>query len=1107
MEPIKDNNTPLKIALFVSFQVSLNGRSLTDFATDKARALLVYLLIEHQQPHRRESLATLLWPDQPDARARQNLRQALSNLRQALGDTDESTTPYLLIDRHEVQFNPQATVWLDVAEFVALSDACKRHHHRHPSVCLPCLRCQEAMLTLYPGDFLAGFSLTDSNLFEEWVLLKREWLHIQAVEALGQLADFYERRGDYAPARRYAQQMVRLEPWREESHRQLMRLLAHEGQRSAALAQYETCRRVLARELGVAPTAETDNLHTAIREAVDLPRLAAKRPAVAALSAAATPFVGRAVECAELAEMLADPDSRLITLLGTGGTGKTRLAMQVAAAHVGLYADGVYWVALAAIHTADLIIPTLAQALGFGLYGKEPPEKQLLAYLREKRMLLVLDNVEHLPEIADVVAALLQHAPQVNLLVTSRERLALREEWLFAVEGLASTAEAAQLFVQTVQRTYRKFVPTAVDEAAIVEICQLVEGMPLALELAAAWIPERDCQTVAQGLAADMALLISTLRNVPERQRSVRATFEYSWVLLSEAERLLFARLAVFRGGFTAAAAAQVAELNAAELTRLAAKSLVREGENRFEKLNATHFDKLNTTRYLLHELLRQFAALKLADFNGEATTTAARHAAYYLAFLADQESALKGTGQEAALARIDEEIANVRQAWAWAVAEVEAGAQSAAELMAQALESLFLYYALHSWYQEGAAVFARAVTAVSASSRQAVSASSRQAVSTSSTHRVSTTLPHNHLLRGELLARQARCLEFTAPSEQAVALYQESLACLRAVEAERETALPLYGLGYMAHIQGDYDASRRYFGESLAQYQAAGDQWGMANVQSSLCLTLRRQGAFAEAAEAAQASLLIRREIGDRRGVASSQNNLGLIYCALGEFPAAEEALQESIHICREMGHTVGVANALTSLCHVFVDAREYDRAARTQREAQGLFQEVGDLWGVAIAYNNLGQIALETGQPEQALMLLEKAAPMYRELGIQSSLAHTLSNLGKTSAELGDVTAAAAYLREGLAVAAEIGDRPIALEMVVTMAVLGEQLGHNGRYLTLLAFALQQPELFAETRKTAVAHYAVMQKKYTQPEITAAETAAKTLDFQTALSQLLIL
>ncbi|MCB9418928.1 MAG: winged helix-turn-helix domain-containing protein, partial [Ardenticatenaceae bacterium] len=192
---------PLKITLFASLQVAVNGRSVTDFATDKARALLVYLVVERHQPHRRESLAALLWPDQPEARARQSLRQALSNLRQALGDSDESPAPFLLIDRNEVQFNPQAELWLDAAEFIALADACDHHRHRQAAECLPCLQRMEAMLTLYAGDFLAGFSFAGSELFEEWVLLKREWLHIRAIEALVHLADFYERRGEYAAAR------------------------------------------------------------------------------------------------------------------------------------------------------------------------------------------------------------------------------------------------------------------------------------------------------------------------------------------------------------------------------------------------------------------------------------------------------------------------------------------------------------------------------------------------------------------------------------------------------------------------------------------------------------------------------------------------------------------------------------------------------------------------------------------------------------------------------------------------------------------------------------------------------------------------------------------
>jgi predicted ATPase len=833
------------------------------------------------------------------------------------------------------------------------------------------------------------------------------------------------------------------------------------------LPNTKPARRALTRELGVAPTGETIALYEAIRSG--RPPTPEKRPSVINLSPAATPFIGRTAECDELADMLADPNGRLITLVGPGGIGKTRLAMQVAEAHLGLYADGVYWVALAAIQSAALIIPTIAQAVGFTLYGKEPPEAQLLAYLREKRMLLLLDNVEHLPEIGEVIAALLPGAPQVTLLVTSRERLALREEWLYGVEGLAvdatavppipaaaTTPEAAQLFVHSVQRTYRKFVPTAADWTAVADICRLVEGMPLALELAAAWVPDRSCADVARALATDLDLLTSSLRNAPERQRSIRATFEYSWALLPEAERLFFARLTLFRGGFAGQAAAQVAGADPAVLARLAAKSLVRQVGN---------------GRYQLHELLRQYAASKLAALTGEAETAAARHAAYYLTFLAEQENALKGTGQEEALTAIDQEIANVRQAWDWAVAALAVG--QSADLLHRALESLFLFYALRSWYQEGAAAFAGAVTAVTA------------------IH------PNQALLRGELLARQARCLEFTAPPEEAITLYQESLACFRAIGAAQEMALPLYGLGYMAHLQGDYEAARDYFTDSLAQYQAADDRWGMANVLSSLCLALRRQGAFAEAGQAGRDSLTIRRAIGDRRGIASSQNNLGLIYCALGDYPTAEEALQESLAICREIGHTVGTANAITGLCHVAVNAGAYAHAAQFQREALALFREVGDLWGVAIAYNNLGQIALEDNQPAQAQAFFGDAVQVYRELGIKSGLAYALSNLGQASVAVGETAVAARYLAEALAVAGEIGDRPIVLEVLIRTAVLWAQQEQNIQALVVMAFALRQPELLEETRRTAVAQYVGLRARFTADEATVGEAEAGTLDF----------
>ena len=1059
----------LEIKLLSSFQVTLNDRSVTDFATDKARALLAYLAVERDRPHRRESLATLLWPEQPEKRARQNLRQALSNLRQALGDHDDSQA-FLLIDRHDVRLNPQADVRLDVAEFAALADACAAHHHREISACLPCLRRLEGMLALYRGDFLAGFLPNDSALFAEWALLKREWLHGQAVEALVLLADYAERRGEGTAARRYVRRQVQLEPWREEAHRQLMRLLAQSGQRSAALAQYGACRRALTQELGAPPTAETERLYQQIRAGAPLP--GAHTPP-AHLPSAPTPFYGRVAERAALADLLAAPNGRLITLIGPGGVGKSRLAQQVAADQHGLYADGLFWADLNAVQQTPQITPTLAQALGFTLHGQEAPERQLRGYLREKALLLVLDGAEHLPELAGLLAPILQAAPNVAFLVTSRQRLGLREERLFAVEGLAypETAgaipgdhhEAITFFRQEVQRLERHFQPTAADLEAIVNISRLVEGMPLALELAAAAAPERGCAAVARELAAGLDLLTSTLHNAPERQRSVRATFAHSWALLAERERHSLARMAVFHGGFGTVAARQVADANPAILGGLLAKSLLRHESN---------------GRYQLHTLLRQFAAEQLRALAGAEAETAARHAAYYAHFLAEQEEALKGMGQEEALLAIDQEIGNVRRAWQWAIAHLSS-APAACDLLRNTLESLYQYYGLRSWYHEGAAVFAAAAAATQ------------------------TMTPQDELLLGQLLARQARCLEFTAPAPAASSLYQQSLAIFCRLGAARAAALPLYGLGYMAHLRGAYADAHRYFADSLARYEQAKDRWGMATVLSGLCLNLRRQGDFAAARRAGAQSLAIRRAIGDRRGVASSQNNLGLILCALGVYDAAETALLEAVGICRAIGHTVGTANAYTGLVQVAMRHGDRAEAQRYQEEALQLYRQVGDLWGVAIATNNLGQISLEVGRVSQARALFSEAVAAYRRVNVQGGLANGLNNLGQACFLLGEIQAAARYFGEALEITLAIDDRPIMLEILARTAVLWRQQTRTYRAPALLAFALRQPEMLAETRQAALAEEAALRAKWGPESTATAEKEAAALDWQTATAE----
>ena len=1001
----------LNLYLLGTFKIILDGDPVTGFATDKARALLAYLALESDRPQSRDGLAGLLWPDQPEKKARQNLRQTLLYLRQALCADDSC----LLIDRDTAQFDPGGDYTLDVTEFQALSRACRQHRHRQPETCLPCIQRRERQAALYRGEFLEHFYLSDSALFEEWATLQREWLHREAVEALFALTEFHTRRGDLARAREFARRQVELEPWREEAHRQLMRLLALEGQRSAALAQYETCRRILRAEFDVEPAAETAQLWAHIKAG----NVAPPRPAPA-LPLPPTPFVGREAELRDLTESLADPDCRLVTLTGPGGIGKTRLALELAEAHRGVYPDGVVWVALDAIQAASLIVPTIAQGLGLTLYGKEPPEAQLRNYLRERTLLLALDNAEHLPELGALADRLLRGVPGLTLLVTSRERLALREEWLFAVEGLAQPDRAA-LFVQTARRTHRKFAPGPEDLAAIDAICRLVEGMPLALELAAPRIIGRSCAALARDLATGLDALQSTLRNAPERHRSVRAAFEHSWERLPDAEREVFARLAVFRGSFTAEAVRAVVGDAADCLPGLIAQSLVRH---------------LPDGRYQLHGLLRQFAAEKLAA--EEATTTAARHAAFYAVVLAERERDLKGAEQDVALQAIARDLANARQAWTWAAEHHRL------DVFRRAQEGLFVFLALRSWYQEGATLFARAATAVG---------------------------ERDPLLLGGLLARQARCSEFTRPAEEATALYERSLTFLQGQHAERETALPLYGLGYMAHLRGDYAAARQYFEESLTRYEAAGNRWGAANVLSSLCLTLRREGDFAAARDCGLQSLAIRRDLGDRRGIASSQNNVGLVQCALGEYAAAERALRESLTLCRELEHTIGAANALTGLCHVMFRAGDVAKATQYQQDALALFREVGDLWGVALALNNLGQLALECEDAATARPLLEEAVAGYRRAGVQSGLPNTLGNLGRACEMLGEVATAAYHFHAALTLALELHDLPFGLEILTRGTALLADQQPAADLVSVLTFILRHPALLGETRRTATA------------------------------------
>lgn len=462
------------LSLLGPFEAALDQQTISNFATDKIRALLAYLAMEAGQPHRRETLAGLLWPEWPHKISLRNLRQSLHRLKQTLDHHQPGFSNQLLtITRQTIQLNPDH-LQLDAADLATLLTKVEKHPHAHLYTCRPCLDHLRRAINLYRGELMTGFSLTDAPEFETWLLVQRERLHQQMLLTLDHLALAAEKNRAYEEALGYARRQLTLEPWREETHRQVMRLLALDGRRGEALAHYDTCRHILAEELAVEPAPETTALYEAIRADKPLDALSLEmvsRSRLHNFPTQLTPFVGRQRELQYITEQLVDPNCHLLTLTGPGGIGKTRLSIRAAeiiGESVSDFKDGLYFVSLTAVATPDLLISTIAAILDLTFNQRETPHAQLLHYLSGKKMVLVLDNFEHLLADVSLLTDIASTAPQIKLLVTSREPLNLNNERRLLLEGLAYidnavTADAVELFLQAVHRVQHNFQPTMVQ--------------------------------------------------------------------------------------------------------------------------------------------------------------------------------------------------------------------------------------------------------------------------------------------------------------------------------------------------------------------------------------------------------------------------------------------------------------------------------------------------------------------------------------------------------------------------------------------------------------------------------------------------------------------
>ncbi|MFN2190675.1 MAG: AfsR/SARP family transcriptional regulator, partial [Candidatus Promineifilaceae bacterium] len=1027
--------TAAELYLFGSPRIQKDGENLK-VGRRKSLAILAYLATTGKT-HHRDTLASLLWPESNSRKARANLRRALSDLNREIGDG------LLLTEGENVWLAGEQKLSVDVTRFSNLIKECEDHGHAAKDSCPDCyLRLKQAA-DLYTDDFLAGFTLYDALEFDDWQYFETEGLRQDFAQSLAALVEISKARGQLEAAVAFARRWLSLDPLSEQALREVMLTYYLNDQRSAALRQYEIGRDLLDEQLGVAPDETTVTLYSAIKNreelAVDLkqPDNAGKDeyPAKSRKDASPpsklpkqlSPFFGRKKELQEISQLLREQEScRLLTLVGPGGMGKTRLAIEVASGVKPDFSDGVFFVSLAPIQSDEFILPAIAEAVEFQPKGEADLAAQLLRYMAQRNMLLVIDNFEHLISLHSssngdgsggtaILLSLLDTSEGTTLLVTSRERLMLQEEWVYTIQGLSFPTEAGkgagnhgeldtypsvELFLQRARQGQPSFKSTPENIDSIVRICRLVGGMPLGIELAAQWTRLMSCGEIAAEIESSIDILATTLRDIPDRHRSMRAVLEQSWRKLSAQEQGVLRRLAIFRGGCLRDAAEFVTKASFIVLASLVDKGLLR---------------MTNEGRYELHELIRQFAQEQLHVFPDEFSSTLDLHCRYYTSFLGNCVSGLKAGPQNETLAKIKEEIDNVRAAWRYAVEN-----QRIAELQ-NAVEGFFIYCETRGALEEAATAFQNALSALEQSE------------------------PSSHIsyaqLKGFILAAQGAVLAHQGKLQEGAALLEESLSYMDPKsdnsDQTKNQAFALMFLGWVLFLQAMYEEAETACHESLSLYTKSGDRWGETRNLYLLGNSLTGRGKLAEAEVSLQRALQICVEAGDTRNRLMVDWNLGILSFWFGEYDQSRKFIDDAIKIGREFDDQIGLALALKELGKVLTALGDYESAVEIFEESIRTTNTIGSEWETAATYDDYGLALYARGDTAGAERMFRQCLAAARFRKHRYYIARCQGDLALVAHRQKDYRQAEMRLRKALEIWEELGHEPY-------RAMILTQLGH---------------------------------------------------------------